>query len=82
VSAVGDARKRLEENAAYHGGVVYGLRHPGPSQMGCAFCIDTLRQGVAYPALADGIEVSVDGGRQDVTVQPPAATADGAGVEL
>lgn len=29
---------------AYHRGVVWGIRHPGPGPIGCPYCIDTLTQ--------------------------------------
>lgn len=32
------------ERQAYHDGVLYGIRHPGPSQVGCTYCDSTLRQ--------------------------------------
>ena len=30
----------------YHAGVIFRLPHPGPSQMGCPYCIDTLQMPV------------------------------------
>lgn len=38
-------RADLANESERHAGVVFGISHPGPSQMGCQFCIDTLVQG-------------------------------------
>jgi hypothetical protein len=33
------------EDGKHHDGVVWGIRHPGPSRKKCPYCISTLSQG-------------------------------------
>lgn len=42
----------------YHEGVVYGIAHPGPSQMGCTYCIETLQLALTFPTIATPTEGS------------------------
>jgi hypothetical protein len=44
----------------WHDGVVYGIRHPGSSPIGCTYCIDTLRLPIAEAPLPPASDQGAD----------------------